>query len=407
MQIIELTELQFKNYSRLHSKKNYKQSVEYAKLKQYDGYTPHYLGLIDDMNNVHAATLLLGKSINNKHKYGYVPNGYLINHYNIDLVQIFTNELKVYLKKENFIYIRINPSLNYQTYTSDFILKENNSGIINEFKKIGYELIPNTTKYKMMLKTDNIKSTYKNFKRSLRRTINDCLKKGIIVYQATTPEDKQAFLNIIDTKERYQHMIELFNNNNNRLSIYLAKIDPNTYINNYRYLLKKEQINNEILNQKLKNPNVQKTTKLIEKKMTSDKLINSYKNEMIIGTEFAKKYPNSIIISGVAIIKNEKNISFVKEGYLKEFKNIRSIPLIKWEIIKQQINNGYKIFDLGDVTITNNQITKAGFNGNIIEYSNSFDLVINDLLYKLNGYAKKKYHPNNNEKSKEKQETKK
>ena len=401
MQIIELTETQFKNYSRLHSKKNYKQTVEYGKLKEDNGYTPHYLGLVDDMNNVHAATLLLGKKINNKHKYGYVPNGYLINFYNLDLVQTFTIELKTYLKKNNFIYIRINPSLNYQTYNSDFILKENNSGIINELKKIGYEFIPNTAKYKMMLRTDNIKDTYKRFKRSLRRTINDCLKKGIVVFQAITPDDQKAFLNMVDNKERYEHMIELYNTKHNKLSIYLAKINPNTYINNYRYLLKKEQINNETLNKRLKNPNIHKSTKLIEKKMTSDKLIDRYKREMIIATEFAKNYPKGVIVSGVATITNGTEVYFIKECYVKEFKNIRSVPIIKWEIIKQQINNGYHIFDLGDVNFTKNQITKAGYNGTIIEYSNSFDLVINDLLYKLNGFAKKNYS------DKPKQETKK
>ena len=70
MHIIELTELQFKNYSNIHSKKNYHQSVEYAKLKEINGYKRLYLGLIDENDNVHAATLILEKSINNKHKYG-------------------------------------------------------------------------------------------------------------------------------------------------------------------------------------------------------------------------------------------------------------------------------------------------------------------------------------------------
>ena len=402
MQIIELTETQFRNYSNIHSKKNYKQTVEYGKLKEKNGYISHYLGLVDEMNNVHTATLLLSKNINNKHKYGYVPNGYLINFYNLNLLQTFTIELKVYLKKNNYIYIRINPSINYQIYNSDFILKENNSGIIEELKKIGYVFIPNNTKYKMILRTDNIKDTYKRFKRSLRRTINDCLKKGIVVFQAITPEDQNIFLNIVDNKERYQHMIELYNTKNNKLSIYLAKINPNTYINNYRYLLKKEQINNETLNKRLKNPDIHKSTKLIEKKMTSDRLIDRYKREMIIATEFAKKYPNGVVVSGVAIITNGKEVCFVKECYVKEFKTIRSVPIIKWEIIKQQINNGYHNFDLGDVTIAKNQITKTGYNGNIIEYSNSFDLIINDLLYKLNGYAKKDY----SEKKKKKSETK-
>lgn len=389
MQIQELTELQFKNYSNLHSKKNYKQTVEYAKLKQNNGYTPYYLGLIDEMNNVHAATLLLAKKINNKYKYGYIPNGYLINFYNTDLLQTFTIELKAYLKKQNYIYIRINPQLDYQVYDSNFILKENNSNIINELKSLEYDLIPNTSKYKMLLIGNNINTIYKNFKRSLRRTINDCLKKGITVYQATTEEEKNNFLNLIDNKTRYQQMIEIFNTKNNKLNIYLAKIHPETYINNYRYLLKKEQLNNEDLNQKLKNPNIKKTKKLLETKMISDKVINTYKNEMIRGTEIAKKYPNGIIISGVATVTNGKEVSFVKEGYIKEFKDIKSIPIIKWEIIKQQINKGYTIFDLGDVTITKNQITKTGYNGNIIEYTNSFDLVINEFLYKINGYAKK------------------
>ena len=389
MHIIELTELQFKNYSNMHSKKNYKQSVEYAKLKELNGYTPHYLGLIDEMNNVHAATLILGKPINNKHKYGYAPNGYLINFYNLDLLQTFTTELKAYLKKQNFIYIRVNPNLNYQTYNSDFILKENNSGIINELKKIGYEFLPNTTKYKMILKTNDISATYKNFKRSLRRNINDCLKKGIVVSQATTKEEQNSFLDLIDTKERYQNMIEIFNTPKNKLNIYLAKIDPNIYINNYRYLLKKEQIQNELLNNKLKNPNVNKSKKLVERKMISDRVINTYKNEMIKATEIAKKYPKGITIAGVATITNGKRIHFIKEGFSNEFKDIKSITLIKWEVIKHQINNGYKYFDLGPVIITNNQITKAGYNGNIIEYTNSFDLVINDLLYKINGFNKK------------------
>ena len=72
------------------------------------------------------------------------------------------------------------------------------------------------------------------------------------------------------------------------------------------------------------------------------------------------------------------------EGLMKLF-----FHYSKWEIIKHQINNGYKNFDLGDVVITNNQITKTGYNGNIIEYTNSFDLVINELLYNINNYGKK------------------
>lgn len=390
MHITQLTELQYKNYSNIHSKKNYKQSVCYAKLKSLDGYKPIYLGLVDNDNNVHAATLLLEKSINSKLKYGYAPNGYLINFYNLVLLKTFTIELKNYLKKENYIYLRFNPLINYQVYNSDFILKENNSSIINEFKKIGYELIPNTSKYKMFLKASDIDTTYKKFKRSLRRTINDSLRKGITVYQGEE-KDIETFLNLVEKKDRdrYEKMIEFFNHETNNFEFYFAKLDPETYINNYRYLLKKEQFNNESINDRLKNPKVTKTKKLLEKKLISDKLVDTYNKEIIKGTNILIKYPKGVIIAGVGVITNQREVSFIKECYTPEFKRIRSIPLIKWEIIKKSIEMGYRNFDLGDVKITKNQITKTGYNGDIIEYSNNFDLVINDMLYKLNGFTSK------------------
>lgn len=388
MKIIELTELQFKNYSNMHSKKSYKQSVEYAKLEKTRGYKEVFLALVDDNNSVHAATLILEKKLNGKYKYGYIPNGYLINFFNYSLLEIFTNELKQYLKKANYIFLRLTPLINYQIYNSDFILKENNSSIISAFKKLNYNYLPNNSKYKMVLVTNNINKTFQNFKRSLRRNIDDCLKKGIEVHQGTS-DDLDTFLKLIDNKDYYKKMSECFTNPNNKFEFYLAKINPETYINNYRYLLKKEQLKNEYLNNKLKNPRVKKTNNLLTKKMTSDRLVTKYHNEIINGTNIYKMYPQGIVISAVGIITNKKEVSFITEGFDKSFSNIRSIAMIKWEIIKKQLQNDYKMFDLGDISITNNYNTKNGFNGSIIEYSNTFDLPINEMFYKLYNYAKK------------------
>ena len=307
---------------------------------------------------------------------------------NYSLLEIFTNELKQYLKKANYIFLRLTPLINYQIYNSDFILKENNSSIISAFKKLNYNYLPNNSRYKMVLVTNNINKTFQNFKRSLRRNIDDCLKKGIEVHQGTS-EDLDTFLKLIDNKDYYKKMSECFTNPNNKFEFYLAKINPETYINNYRYLLKKEQLKNEHLNSKLKNPRVKKTNNLLTKKMTSDRLVTKYHNEIINGTNIYKMYPQGIIISAVGIITNKKEVSFITEGFDKSFSNIRSIAMIKWEIIKKQLQNDYKIFDLGDISITNNYNTKNGFNGSIIEYSNTFDLPINEMFYKLYNYAKK------------------
>lgn len=388
MHISELNELQFRNYSNIHTGKNYEQSVEYATLEESKGYKKLFLALMDEQNNVHAATLILEKNINNKHKTGFIPSGYLLNYFNTGLLEIFTKELKSYLRKHNYIYIKLNPLINYQIYNSDFILLENNTNIINNFKKIGYEYIENTSKYKMVISNNDINNTFSNFKRSLRRNINDCLKKGITVYKGTE-KDIDIFLELIEDKDYYQKMIQIFNNPNNSFEFYIAKLNPENYINNYRYLLKNEQIKNEKLNKKLKDASTKKTNNLIDKKITSDKLINKYNKEIINGTNIYKDYPNGIPISTVGIIANQKQITFITEGYKNEFKYIRSISLIKWEIIKKHLVENYQTFDLGDISISNNYTSKAGFNGNIIEYSNTFDLPINEMLYKINNFNKK------------------
>ena len=388
MHISELNELQFRNYSNIHTGKNYEQSVEYATLEESKGYKKLFLALMDEQNNVHAATLILEKNINNKHKTGFIPSGYLLNYFNTGLLEIFTKELKSYLRKHNYIYIKLNPLINYQIYNSDFILLENNTNIINNFKKIGYEYIENTSKYKMVISNNDINNTFSNFKRSLRRNINDCLKKGITVYKGTE-KDIDIFLELIEDKDYYQKMIQIFNNPNNSFEFYIAKLNPENYINNYRYLLKNEQIKNEKLNKKLNDASTKKTNNLIDKKITSDKLINKYNKEIINGTNIYKDYPNGIPISTVGIIANQKQITFITEGYKNEFKYIRSISLIKWEIIKKHLVENYQTFDLGDISISNNYTSKAGFNGNIIEYSNTFDLPINEMLYKINNFNKK------------------
>ena len=388
MHITELTELQFMNYSNIHTNKNYKQSVEYANFEESRGYNKRYLALIDEQNNVHAATLILEKNLNNKFKYGFVPNGYLLNYFNSGLLEIFTKELKIYLRKLNYIYINITPQINYQIYNSNFILLENNSGIINEFKKIGYEYKPNTSKHKMVIKNNEINSTFANFKRSLKRNINDCLKKGITVSKGT-PNDIETFLDLIKDKDYYRKMIEYFNNEDNNFEFYIARLNPENYINNYRYLLKKEQLNNDILNKELKDTSKKKTDNLIDKKIISDRLLTKYNKEIINGTNIYKEYPNGIAISAVGIIANNKDVTFIVEGYKEEFKYIRSICLVKWEIIKKHLTNNYQTFDLGDISIKNTYTTKSGFNGNIIEYQNTFDLPINEMLYKLNNFTKK------------------
>ena len=385
MQIIELNELQFKNYSNIHSKKNYKQSIEYANFCEKDGFNKLYLALMDDNQNVVAATLLLEKKLTGKYKYGFCPNGFLIDFFNSSLINIFTMELKKYLKKYDFIYVKLNPLIDYQIFSNNFILLENNSKVINDLKKLGYQFINNTSKYHLVLTSTDINRTYLNFKRSLKRNIKNSLEQGVTIHRCSM-EEINNLSDFFSHDKCFKNMIEFFNSKYNNIEIYYAKMNPETYINNYRYLARIETENNDLLNLKLQNKNTKKTNKLLNKKMISDRLLVKYNNEIVRATDIYAKYPDGIILSACAIINNQKDIYFVTEGYNNSFNNYKSMPILKWEIMKKYINLGYSRFDLGELKKMSSNIytTNQGFNGNIVECSNEFHLVINDMLYKLN-----------------------
>ena len=88
MKIIELTETQFKNYSKLHSSRNYYQTVEYAHSNKG---TIYYLGYINENDNtLMAAVLLLERSLGTI-KFGYVPGSFLVDYNNDNLFKEFVS----------------------------------------------------------------------------------------------------------------------------------------------------------------------------------------------------------------------------------------------------------------------------------------------------------------------------
>ena len=82
MKIINLTETQYKNYSRLQKNQNFGQTVEFSLIHENIHKRKLFLGLVDENNNIHAATLILIKDISPLIKEAIAPNGYLIEYQN-------------------------------------------------------------------------------------------------------------------------------------------------------------------------------------------------------------------------------------------------------------------------------------------------------------------------------------
>ena len=387
MKIIELTEMQFKNYSKLHSSRNYYQTIEYAKAKS--SYNKLFLGFINENDNtIMGATLILEKNIS-KFKIGKVPGGFLIDYDNDSLFKDFVIVLKKYLKKRKYIYLTVENTVTYKMYdkTGEVIYFDTN--IIKLLDELGFVKASREIKRKVVLETEKTPNeTYKMFNSNTKRNINLSLQRAITIYKDENNNiDTLLSLTNNSNTKHIKNILDNFNSDDNTAEIYFAKIDPEKYVNNYRFLLKKEEQNNDQLNNIIQNINIKKSVSLINKKMKSDRLITKYSNEIIRATNIYAKYPKGVIIGAILIIKNNREIYFLDEGYNKSLANISSSHLIKWEIIKKYISLGYKIFNFGNIKNMDKKngayTFKMGFGGKVYECVGTYDLVINKWLYKI------------------------
>ena len=85
MKLRNLSIFEFDNFSFNHPLSSYHQSSSYALKMAEQGYEYDLLGLIDDDDNIVAASLILSKKLGMFNRYGYAPKGFLIDYYNPEI----------------------------------------------------------------------------------------------------------------------------------------------------------------------------------------------------------------------------------------------------------------------------------------------------------------------------------
>lgn len=387
MKIIELTETQFKNYSKLHSSRNYFQTVEYANTKP--NYNKIFLGFINESDNtLMGATLILEKDIF-KFKIGYVPGGFLVDYDNDNLFRDFVNTLKVYLKEKKYVYLTTENKTTYKMFDKNREVIYFDTNILKLLDELSFVKVSKSIYRKVVLETEKTPNeTYKMFNSNTKRNINLALQRAITIYKDEN-NNVDILLNLTgnNNSDKIKKLVENFNTPNNCCEIYFAKIDPEQYINNYRFLLKKEEEINDKLNDIMQDITIKKSDSFINRKMKSDLLITKYNNEILKATNIYTRYPEGAIIGAVLILKNNREIYFMDEGYNKDLASFYSSHLIKWEIIKKYLTLGYKIFNFGDIKNMDkkngNYLFKMGFGGKVYECIGTYDLIINKWLYHI------------------------
>ena len=404
MKIITLDEKAFDKFASTHKYRNYYQTSAYGRTKKSNGSNIHYIGIIDDYNNILGASLLLYKEVFMNYKIAYAPRGFLIDYTNVNNLTEFTNRLKKLLGKQGYMLIKIDPfiPINIRNNKGKIININNESNIIlANLKAAGYEYLGANLFFEnqkprfeaiITLKHD-IKEIYQNFDKKVRQKIKKAIRNGIEIYKGNI-EEINLFYELI--KKKYNKPInyytDLYNNFTNNIDLYFAKLNTETFVVTSRMQYEKEiETNNELAIKIQTTTNNNSKKKLINEKMESDKLVNTYKKNLVWATKLLKENPQGLIV-GTALNLCYDNVCYlIIEGFNQDFKSLNPNYLIKWKMINDYKNRNFKYIDLNAVSGEFTKITKytglnemkLGFNSLVTEYIGEFDLVISPLPYNL------------------------
>ena len=400
MKIIQLNSTEYRSYANIHSRRNFGQTIEYSMLRYNTDKKRYFLALVDDNNNIYAATLLLVHSVRPGILEAIAPNGYLIDYANFELVKIFTEELTKYLKKEKVTYLITNPMFKYHVYNKENYIIENNESLLGNLYSLNYKSLgyySDFEKYDVIIENNNtINDLYNNFNRNTKRNIKEGIKLGLTLHKGTIKDLEEAY-DIIKKKTThklpyYQNLMNIYDNKDNKMEVFLAKLNPHKYLVNVQKLYNEEKKRNEKIHDIFDRHIGKITNKLLNKKINSDNTLERLNQELQKAIKLDAKYNEDINVGTSIIIKNNHEIYFLIDGYKEEFKHIHSTHILKWAIIKKYYEYGYRIFNLGEIhkdyldkssKYHTQYLYKMGFGGNIIEYSPNLILVINKPLYSI------------------------
>ncbi len=405
MKIITLSPETFQEYASRHRYRNFYQTVAYGNTMKTNGYDIHYLGFIDENENLLGASLVIFKEVFMNYKVAYAPRGMLFDYGNMTLLQELMTKLKKLLAKQGFMYLKIDPYISLNIRKKDGTILNNNveAGIILEnLKAAGFQYHGNNLFFEnakprfeaVVTLQKDIKQIFQLFDKRTRYKIKKAKRNGIEVYQGDE-KDIEAFYEFVKRKhtKKLSYYQDFYKNFQENATIYLAKLNTEKFVIQSKKMYEKEMERNESLNKKMQDLKItgKKKRTFLNEKMESDKLLNHYKNNLIWATKLLKEHPNSFIVGSSLCLTYDNATYMIIEGFHPKYKELNSNYLIKWKIIEDAKEKNHKYVNFNGVVGNFDETgkykglneMKLGYHAVITEFIGEFDFIINGIPYNL------------------------
>jgi len=405
MKLVKLTATQFDKYAINHRYRNYYQSSMYGNVMSKFGYRSEYLGFVDEDNKLKGATLIIYKEVFMSNKIAYAPRGILFNYEIKENITELVAKIKKVLGKQGFMLLRIDPYIPLSIRDNEGnIMNFNNKGssIIDNLVKSGFSykgknLFFETEKPRwetLILLQKDLREIFAKLDKRTRNKIRKASNSGVEISKDTNNNINKLY-EFVGKKDKkplsfYKEMCNQFSNN---IDIYYATLNTETFLINSRRNLEKEEEFNKTLAERIQDTTLEEKERnnFLNKKMESDKLITTYKKNLLTATDLLKNNPEGLIIAGTMIIKYDNAAYIFSEGLDEKYGYLNANYLLKWQLINDYNNEGLKYLNLNAIAgefeqkheFSGLNEAKLGFNSTITEYIGEFDIVLNNFAYNL------------------------
>ncbi len=404
MKFIE--EIAQKKYEKFYQQKNgnFMQSYAWGQMNRKGrGQIPHYVGMEED-GKLLCAALLLEKQGPFGLSYFYCPRGYLIDFKNASLLEEFTKQLRLFLKRKHGIYLRIDPEIEYQEIDENGKPLENGEkkeALFNTFLKLGYKhtgftknFENNQPRYTFQI---NLEEDLETLQKKIHKSTQKKIKKTYD-YQMKFQESKdvETFYNLLSKTSEKDHFeaytYSYYKNAYETLGkdgifkLFELTISPKS-------LLKS-------IHEKLKN--LEKEIEKNKDKETKRKQLENSMQRLLKEKELLTPYQekDSLVICSQMCAKTKEEMWTLYIGNDEIGKEFYAVNRMYYEIICYAKEQGCKLLDLfgttGDALNSHKNLAgihnfKKNFGGRYIEWIGEFDLIEKKWLYRILPFFLKVY----------------
>lgn len=397
---------EYDSFVKSHNKSHFLQSYAWGEFnKEARGLTPYYVGVKNDKNKLICATLLLKKSLPLGYSYFYAPRGFVIDFMDFKLVEYFTKKVASFVKMKKGIFFKIDPDIviskkNYKD--EDIPLDYDYKKIFSMLKKLGYHHLGFTKNFetsqpRYSFRIDmnqSLEEIENKFSKTTKQRIKKAKKFEVETYIGNE-SDVEVFYNLMLLTEDRKNFVspnldyykKLYNiyNKDNKMTIYIGKVDLDKIIKKVKIELKTEEDILEKLNSK-DNLSKSENTKKNESLKRKEKLSSDLKRY----EEIQKEYGSKIILNAHVLLDYGDKTWVVYAANHNILTDTYSNYLTYDYHIRTSYENNIKMYDqFGTVGDLENKKYiglhefKKKFGGDYVEFIGEFDYITNKVMYFL------------------------